>query len=364
MTRLDPFGAALAGAIAWALVVGVIVVARIDDTQASTASDLEPEAGAVSIRGGPRLDAEPIEIDIEPGSGADAIAAQLLSSGVLADDAHWRTLLTLTGIGSNLRAGSYRFLPGTPAAEVIRQLRLGLGTEQLLVIPEGLRVEQVGQLVADAGIASIEEWEDALAAPRNEPILSDRPEGAGLNGYLFPAGYPLRDDTTAENLVTAMIETLEGALTLELRARLESSDLTLHEVLTLASIVEREAVVPEEQPIVASVFLNRLEQGIKLDADPTVQYAISADAGEEPTDGWWKRELTVDDLAFDSPYNTYVVNGLPPGPIANPGLSAIEAVLNPADTDFLYFVARGDGSHVFSETFEEHTANVEEFLGR
>ena len=147
-------------------------------------------------------------------------------------------------------------------------------------------------------------------------------------------------------------------------APLAASGLTLLDAVTLASIVEREAVLPEERALIAAVFLNRLELGIALQADPTVQYAITIGFDEEPEDGWWKLELTLDDLALESPYNTYVGAGLPPGPIASPGLGAIQAVMRPADTDFLYFVARGDGSHVFAETLEEHNANVAEFLGR
>ena len=365
MRSFDPFSVALAAALTWAAVVGLLIVGRLNDTQGSTAVALAPEAsGAVSIRGGPQLDVDPVSVTIEPGTGADAIAAQLVAAGVLSSDVHFSTLLTLSGVGAELRAGSYEFAPGTPAAEVIRQLRFGLAVERLLVVPEGLRLEQVGELVAAAGIATQEEWELVVALRRSERIALGRPEGASLNGYLFPASYPIRDDTNATNLVAAMIGALDSALGPVLQAQIAISDLSLHEVLTLASIVEREAVLVEEQPIVASVFLNRLEQGIKLDADPTVQYAITIGFDEEPEDGWWKLELTLDDLALESPYNTYVSAGLPHGPIANPGLGAIEAVMRPAETDFLYFVARGDGSHVFAETLEEHNANVAEFLGR
>ena len=144
--------------------------------------------------------------------------------------------------------------------------------------------------------------------------------------------------------------------------QLEGQDLTLEQVVTLASIVEREAQKPSERPIIASVFLNRLKAGIPLQADPTVQYAVangSAASVQQYT--YWKKELTVDDLKLDSPYNTYVNAGLPPGPIANPGLASIQAVVRPATTDYLFFVAKGDGSHVFAETLEEHLRNVEKY---
>ena len=134
--------------------------------------------------------------------------------------------------------------------------------------------------------------------------------------------------------------------------------LSLRDVVILASIIEREARVPEDRPLIASVFLNRLELGMKLDADPTVQYAVAGDAASVQQFGYWKRALTVSDYRVSSPYNTYVNAGLPPGPIANPALDAILAVLQPAETDYLYFVARPDGRHVFAETFAEHQQNI------
>ncbi|HWQ28370.1 MAG TPA: endolytic transglycosylase MltG, partial [Dehalococcoidia bacterium] len=139
--------------------------------------------------------------------------------------------------------------------------------------------------------------------------------------------------------------------------------LTPWQVVTLASIVEREARVPEERPLIASVFLNRLRLGIPLQADPTVQYALANDPANVEAFGYWKSELTVDDLRLDSPYNTYVYVGLPPGPICNPGLDAIRAVLRPAQTNYLFFVAKPDGSHAFAETLEEHERNVAQYQG-
>jgi len=132
-------------------------------------------------------------------------------------------------------------------------------------------------------------------------------------------------------------------------------------VVTLASIVEREAVEPSERPIIASVFLNRLRAGIALQADPTVQYAVGQNNPSVAKYGYWKKDLTLDDLQVDSPYNTYVHPGLPPGPIANPGLASINAVVRPASTNYLYFVAKNDGTHVFAETLEEHLRNVEQY---
>ena len=368
MRRRDPYAIAFVAMAAWAAVVGIALLGVLRDSQGEAATDVgADELRPVSVRGGPQPDVDPIVVIIEPGTDAEAIVAQLVARGVLADAARFDALLDYSGVGPQLKAGRYEFAPRSPASEVIRRLRLGQTDERFFTVVEGTRIEEIGTKMVIQGIATPDEWEAVLELSRREPLLADRPEGASLQGYLFPASYPLRNDTTAASLVDAMIAALGEALGPELRADLAASELTLHEVLTLAAIVEREAVLREEQPIVASVFLNRLAEGIKLDADPTVQFAITegAEGAEgDPADGWWKLELTLDDLAFESPYNTYLTAGLPPGPIANPGIEAIRAVLRPAETEYFYFVATGDGSHAFAETLEEHQENVERYLGR
>jgi UPF0755 protein len=159
-----------------------------------------------------------------------------------------------------------------------------------------------------------------------------------------------------------MLQTFEDIVPPGVRESAADVGLTFHEALTLASVIEREAQVPEERPIMAQVFLSRLALGIPLEADPTVQFAVAEDPASVAEFGYWKAGLTNDDLLADSPYNTYQNGGLPPGPIANPGLESILAVMNPADTSYFYFVARPDGSHAFAETFEEHLQNVQEFV--
>ena len=224
-------------------------------------------------------------------------------------------------------------------------------------MPEGLRLEQIAELLADQEIGGREQWQQALTGPRPEPIVDGRPAGASLLGYLLPASYPLDRGTTMDDLAAAMIEALAGALDDGLLAELQEGEFSLHEVLTLASIVEKEAILPAEQPVIASVLLNRLELGIALQVDATVQFAVaSRDSGAA---GWWPA-LSLADKQYDSPYNTYVYPGLPPGPIANPGAGAIAAVIRPADSEYFYFVARCDGSerHDFSVTLEEHNVNV------
>jgi UPF0755 protein len=158
-----------------------------------------------------------------------------------------------------------------------------------------------------------------------------------------------------------MLQAFQDNLTPDIKPAAEGMGLTLHEVVTLASIIEREAVVPEERPVMAQVFLSRLRQGIPLEADPTVQYAIAEDPSVVKEFGYWKQELTRADLEYDSPYNTYANEGLPPGPICSPRLESMAAVAHPAATSYLYFVAKGDGSHAFASTLQEHLENIQRY---
>jgi UPF0755 protein len=201
--------------------------------------------------------------------------------------------------------------------------------------------------------------------------LAQRPAGASLEGFLFPDTYELSLDATPASVVDLLTRTFDARVAPEIEGRLASRSvfdvttgehrpLTPYDVVTLASIVEREAVVPEERPVIASVYLNRLdptyieETALRLSADPTVQYAKGYDPA---TESWWNPMLPGEGQTVQSPYNTFLVQGLPPGPICNPGLASILAVLNPAETDYLYFHAIGDGSHAFASTLEEHLEN-------
>jgi UPF0755 protein len=196
----------------------------------------------------------------------------------------------------------------------------------------------------------------------DHPLLADRPAGASLEGYLFPDTYRLPAQATPEDLLTRMLDNMQGRLPIGWEGMGSAQGLTFYELLTVASIVEREAVVPEERPTIASVYLNRLQEGMYLQADPTVQYAM----GYQPETGqWWKTPVTLEEYEnVNSPYNTYLYPGLPPGPICSPGADSILAVLQPAQTPYLFFVARGDGSHVFAETLEEHERNIQLYQGQ
>jgi UPF0755 protein len=193
-------------------------------------------------------------------------------------------------------------------------------------------------------------------------LLSSRPASATLEGYAYPATYSFARSVTPSEIVLTMLKALSDRLTPALREEARRQGLDVHEVLTLASIVEREAVLPDERAVIASVYRNRLAQEMPLQADPTVQYAITARPGSVTEFSYWKSQLSAQDLQFESAYNTYVKKGLPPGPIANPGIESIIAVIRPAPTTYLYFVARGDGGHAFSASFDDHQRNVERYM--
>ncbi len=182
------------------------------------------------------------------------------------------------------------------------------------------------------------------------------PADATLEGFLFPDTYQVDPRGGPEPLVQAMLANFDAKVGTELRAAFAEQGLSLYQAVTLASVVEREAVLPEERPLIAAVFLNRLRLEMPLEADPTVQFAL----GQQPDGAWWKPSLSAADLEFDSPYNSYRYPGLPPGPIANPGLASLEAVAHPAASTLLYFrtACDGSGAHLFAETFEEHLQNA------
>ena len=309
----------------------------------------------------------PILISVEAGDSAADIGRRLQASEVIDSGASFERLARIIGAESHLAAGEYEFLPGTSVLDAVDRIRDGLTAARIVPIPEGMRIEQVAALLeqrhvvqADAFLAAA----NALATSGSDvdkDLLSSRPASATIEGYLYPATYSFSFKVEAPEVVLKMVDALATRFTPGLRQEARAGGLSVHQVLTLAAIVEREAVLPEERPLIASVYLNRIAAGMPLQADPTVQYAITARPGGVVEFGYWKRELSLQDLQFDSTYNTYVKSGLPPGPIANPGIDSITAVIRPAKTNYLFFVARNDGSHAFAETFEQHQLNVQRY---
>jgi UPF0755 protein len=280
--------------------------------------------------------------------------------------------MTYQGLDVSLEAGTYSLRPNMTMHEIALALQQGGAQGVTVTIPEGWRLEQVGWVLEQQGLMRSDDFV-AQARTGQYPYtwLADRPLGASLEGFLFPDTYQLALDATPSSVVELMLATFDQRVVAEIEGRLAGKTIfdlalgayrpmTVYDVVTLASIVEREAVIPEERPIIASVYLNRLdpahieETALRLSADPTVQYAKGFDPA---TGNWWNPMLPGEGQTVDSPYNTFIVQGLPPGPIANPGLASILAVLNAANTDYLYFHAVGDGSHAFAATLEEHLQN-------
>jgi UPF0755 protein len=310
-------------------------------------------------------DSTRVTFTVQPGQSAIEIGEALHARGLIRSALTFRTLVEARGVGNRIESGEYQLSPSMTTGEVVTVLSHGASRSGIAVtIPEGWRVEQAAQKVEALGIAPAD---DMLSLVRGSavptlPLAEPLPAGATLEGYLFPETYEVAKGANARALVEMMARQFDKAVTPKLRQQVNARGLTLHQAVTLASIVEREAAVQAEQPVIASVYLNRLKRDMPLQADPTVQFAVaSANLVEALGFGYWKHELTRTDLSFPSPYNTYVQRGLPPGPICSPGLSALEAVANPAETEYLYFVAKGDGGHVFAKTDVEHAANVERY---
>jgi len=291
-------------------------------------------------------------VDVPAGAGPAAIGRRLVERGVVRDALTWRIAVFKSGEARSLKAGEYRFAGELRPADVIGKLARGEVFLRPITFPEGLTIQEMAKLFESHGFGSAASFQ---AAARNGALVSALdPRAPDLEGYLYPETYPLPRRADAATLVRSMVTRFEQVMGSDLRDAAATRGLAVREVITLASLVEKETARPEERPAVAAVYLNRLKTGMGLQCDPTVIYALQK-AGK------YTGNLTRPDLAFDSPYNTYKYAGLPPGPIAAPGRPSIDAVLRPADVDYLYFVSRNDGSHVFSRTYEEHRAKVREF---
>ena len=288
-------------------------------------------------------------VEIPPGDGPARIGQRLVEAGVVPDAVTFRGAVWLSGQARELKAGEYRFERPMTALEVVDKIAKGDVYRRLVTFREGLTIAEMAQVFGSEGLGKASEF---VAAARNAEIIrAIDPDAKDLEGYLFPETYTVGRDVSADALVTEMVELFLQTFTPALREAAKAQGLTVREAVTVASLVEKETAVPEERPLVAAVYLNRQRIKMPMQADPTVIYALQRA-------GRYSGNLRRDDLQFDSPYNTYRYAGLPPGPIAAPGKASLEAVATPAAVDYLYFVSRNDGSHVFAQTLEEHNANV------
>ena len=291
-------------------------------------------------------------VEISQGSGSASIAKRLADAGVVRDVNSFRLALWLTGNARRLQAGEYRFDRPLSVRQVADKIARGDVYVLPITFPEGLTVRQMAALYESKGFGPAK---DFLSAAKHAALVrAIDPDAKDLEGYLFPDTYKLPRHATAEQLVARMVAGFEKALTADLIERAEARGLTIRQLVTLASIVEKETGTADERPRVAAVYANRLKIGMGLQCDPTVIYALERA-------GRYDGNLTREDLQFDSPYNTYRYAGLPPGPIAAPGRASLQAAAAPANVPYLYFVSRNDGSHAFASTLEEHNRYVQQY---
>lgn len=284
---------------------------------------------------------------IAPGTGTARILQTLQRDGVIADARLARVYLIYKG-EPKIQAGEYAFRGELTTAQVLGKLVRGQTVGRTLTIIEGLTLEEIADHLAQEGFGRREVFLDLMRSPR---LIADLdPDAPDLEGYLFPETYSFAVGTSEKEIVETLIKTFRKRFERDVRPRITGGR-TVRQVVTLASIVEKEAKAPQERPLIAAVYRNRLTHRIGLAADPTVIYALKRV-------GRWNGNIRREDLQMDSPYNTYRYAGLPPGPICSPGLASLIAAAAPADVPYLYFVSRNDGTHVFSQTLAEHNRNV------
>lgn len=288
----------------------------------------------------------PIRVIVPKGASFAVATDSLKKAGLVGQPFFFRVFARLKGTDRNIKPGTYLIKRGTPWSEIVGAMHGGHGLVNTITIPEGLSLAQIVPMLAQTLTVPV----DSVNAAVSDTAFITRVGSPTktLEGYLFPDTYAFPDGTTARAAVLEMVKRFEREWKPEWNARLPILALTRHQVVTLASIVESEAKVPGERPVIAAVYLNRLHQHMLLQADPTVQFAR----------GKHVPRLLLKDLSIDSPYNTYRYPGLPPGPISSPGGASLLAALNPADVPFLYFVAAPDGHHEFRKTLAEHQAVV------
>lgn len=291
-----------------------------------------------------------VQVEVRKGRRTAAILRQLQNAGVLRDEYVPLIYMKLLRNRDSLKAGVYQFDKPLSPVEVVDKLVRGDVIQKTVTVREGLDRFAIGKLFAAEGLGTEAEWKRITGD--SETIRDIAPEADSLEGYLFPDTYKFSPGTTARTIVTSMVQNFRRSFSGEMAYI--TTGLNVHETVTLASIVETEARLPQERPLVASVYLNRIHKRMLLGADPTVIYALKLA-------GTWTGNIRKPDLQIASPYNTYRVPGLPPGPIANPGLASLRAASAPATTPYYYFVARNDGSHAFSATVAEHNRNVETY---
>ena len=294
-------------------------------------------------------------VHIEKEATGRGIADDLEGKGIIRSSSLFRFYARILGSGKSLQTGTYKMKQGLTVKEAMEALRSGKTESVMVTVPEGYTVHQIGVLLKEADIQGADDFEKEASSygplryqygPQAAPVRAE--------GFLFPDTYDIPKEYTARQICDMMYKRTDAVLTEEIRKRAAAKHMTLHSLMTLASMVEREAKFKEDQVPIASVMLKRLSLGMPLQIDATIQYILGSPKGE----------LTLADTQIDSPYNTYIHEGLPPGPIGSPGADAIEAVLEAEPGEYLYYVAQSDGHHVFTKSYEEHQAETENIYGQ
>jgi UPF0755 protein len=302
-------------------------------------------------------DGNEVDISIIQGESVQTIIGKLWEAGLITNPGVFQNYLQFTGMDTQLKAGEYRLNPGMTAIEIAKLMQTNISPEVTLVILPGWRLEEIAHSLPSTGLnITPDEFIQSTGQSPMGYSFSDCLGENNLEGFLYPSSYTVLRETTMEQLLPQILMNFEANVSSDMRDGFSAQGLNVCQAVTLASIVEREAMLEEEMPLIASVFYNRLNNGSILASDPTVQYALGYNQ-EQGT--WWTNPLTFQDLKVDSVYNTYIYVGLPPGPISNPGQAALQAVAFPAQTPYFYFRSSCDdsGRHVFAETFNEHLAN-------
>lgn len=315
----------------------------------------EKGLGPVSINNG-----QVIKVEVPLGSSPTKIGEILYDKDLINSKLVFKYRLKKLGLAEDLKAGNYELSQSMKVDEIIKALTEGGKADNTVrfTVPEGYELQQIGERLAEDGLVDLDRFMELAGDKKNFEdefeFLKELDQGQSLEGFLFPSTYEVYKDAKEEEIISRMLKQFEEVYNTDIKDRMADLGMSLNEIITMASLVEREARVEEERPLIAGVYYKRLDIGMKLQCDATVQYAL----GER------KERLLYKDLEIDSPYNTYLHYGLPIGPISSVGKASIQAALYPEETDYLYYVARDDGSHIFTKTLEEHNKAKKEALGR
>ncbi len=342
--------ASVAGAVFFCILVIGAVLIFADPTVAHISKPTSTETATTSPD--EEDDEKRVTVKIREGLSTAEIADRLAEKGVINSTLKFRIWARIYGYDDKLRPGSYTFTVGMSDDEVFNKLLTGEKKLVQFTVPEGFGVKDIAERLYNLDLADKEEF--IQAAENFTPydyMKKHKDVFFAAEGFLFPDTYTVENDVEIEEILSLMANNFDEKLTASMRAQAAKMDLSIYDLITLASLVEREVRFPEDRAIVAQVLLKRLKLNMPLQTDATLQYLMDTP----------KEEVTIEDTQIDSPYNTYQHAGLPPGPIANPGMAAIEAVLHPADTDYLYFVADRSGHNHYAYTYEEHLNLVNKY---